>query len=136
MNLERGKTKYTPGKWYLWKSTMLTGRETMARAGTLTPYLAAVLPGQSDSGNCGSLCVWCPACARPYTLHVWRWEYPDGYFDDGRPFRRVIAQESGHTIAADGSVSPSVVCTNCNCAFHESGVRLLDWEPKEVEARS
>lgn len=33
----------------------------------------------------------------------------------------------GHDIAADGSVSPSMVCGVKGCAWHEFG-RLLDWD--------
>ena len=32
-----------------------------------------------------------------------------------------------HTIADDGSVSPSVVCPNKNCDWHVY-LKLLDWE--------
>ena len=33
----------------------------------------------------------------------------------------------GHSIAADGRVSPSIVCPNPTCSFHEF-VSLSDWE--------
>ena len=36
-----------------------------------------------------------------------------------------------HTVAPDGSVSPSLVCTQ-SCTFHEF-VRLLDWLPSYAE---
>ena len=35
---------------------------------------------------------------------------------------------TGHTIAPDGSVSPSVVCPYPPCTFHQM-VRLDGWEP-------
>ena len=38
-----------------------------------------------------------------------------------------IASLSQHTIAADGTVSPSVVCPEPGCDFHEH-VRLVGWE--------
>lgn len=34
-----------------------------------------------------------------------------------------------HEIAADGTVSPSVVCDQDSCTFHKQ-VRLLDWNAK------
>ena len=33
-----------------------------------------------------------------------------------------------HEVAADGTVSPSLVCPRDGCAFHEY-VRLAGWEP-------
>lgn len=38
-----------------------------------------------------------------------------------------IDKEHAHTIAADGTVSPSVVCPIEGCDFHEF-VRLIGWE--------
>ena len=35
-----------------------------------------------------------------------------------------------HLINTDGKISPSVVCPNVNCDFHEE-VRLLDWKGVE-----
>lgn len=37
----------------------------------------------------------------------------------------------GHTVAADGRVSPSVVCMTRGCSFHEF-VRLHEWEFGDV----
>ena len=34
---------------------------------------------------------------------------------------------AGHNIAADGTVTPSVLLSNCG--FHESGIKLLGWKP-------
>jgi hypothetical protein len=33
----------------------------------------------------------------------------------------------GHDIAADGTVTPSVLLPDCG--FHETGIRLVGWEP-------
>ena len=38
------------------------------------------------------------------------------------------ASLSDHTIAPDGTVSPSVVCPKEGCTFHES-IRLEAWRP-------
>ena len=38
------------------------------------------------------------------------------------------ASLSKHTIAADGAVTPSVVCPTANCSWHEV-VKLIGWEP-------
>lgn len=35
---------------------------------------------------------------------------------------------SAHTIAADGTVSPSVVCPQDGCGFHDH-IKLLGWAP-------
>lgn len=40
-----------------------------------------------------------------------------------------------HTVAEDGTVSPSVVCPYDGCDFHEF-VRLLDWPYRPAEASS
>ena len=53
--------------------------------------------------------VTCPECRRPCSI---------GPYSPGA--------ESGHTIAADGTVLPSLVCPYC--PWHVF-VRLLDWEP-------
>ena len=37
-----------------------------------------------------------------------------------------IASLRDHSIAADGTVAPSVVCPWADCTFHEM-VRLVDW---------
>jgi hypothetical protein len=36
-----------------------------------------------------------------------------------------------HTIAADGTVTPSYVCVATGCTFHEM-VRLVGWDPEHV----
>lgn len=36
-----------------------------------------------------------------------------------------------HTIAPDGTVTPSYVCTVTGCTFHE-WVRLIGWDPAHV----
>jgi hypothetical protein len=36
-----------------------------------------------------------------------------------------------HTIAADGTVTPSYVCVATGCTFHEM-VRLVGWDPGHV----
>ena len=36
-----------------------------------------------------------------------------------------------HTIAADGTVTPSYVCTAAGCSFHK-WVRLVGWDPAHV----
>lgn len=112
MNLERGKTKYTPSKWYL-------------SFGASCDY----------APDCASLTVWCPACSKPFWVHDWAFNYPDG-IGQFATNRRVITRESGHAIAADGTLSPSVICKNCNCTFHESGVRLIGWSPDLVLTES
>ena len=38
-----------------------------------------------------------------------------------------LATLDDHEIAADGTVSPSVVCPMEGCGFHET-LKLLDWE--------
>lgn len=38
------------------------------------------------------------------------------------------ASLSGHEIAKDGTVNPSVVCPNANCNFHQF-VKLEGWTP-------
>ena len=43
-----------------------------------------------------------------------------------------IASISGHEIAGDGRVSPSLICPYENCDFHEF-VQLDGWEPCEHE---
>ena len=42
------------------------------------------------------------------------------------PLCGAVASLSQHAIAADGAVSPSVVCPSDICAFHEF-VTLTDW---------
>lgn len=37
-----------------------------------------------------------------------------------------------HSIAADGTLSPSYVCPSGGCTFHES-VRLVGWEPDKTK---
>lgn len=37
-----------------------------------------------------------------------------------------------HAIAADGTVSPSVVCPEPGCGFHDH-IRLKNWDPKLFE---
>lgn len=41
-----------------------------------------------------------------------------------------IGSLDDHTIAADGTVSPSVVCQHEGCNFHEY-IKLEDWENHE-----
>jgi|CXWL01.1.fsa_nt_gi hypothetical protein len=36
---------------------------------------------------------------------------------------------NGHQVAADGTISPSAVCPETGCTFHEF-VRLADWTPE------
>lgn len=36
-----------------------------------------------------------------------------------------------HTIATDGTVTPSYVCVSAGCTFHEM-VRLVGWDPEHV----
>jgi hypothetical protein len=38
----------------------------------------------------------------------------------------VIGPGTGHTIASDGTVTPSCVCPRDGCGFHEH-VKLIDW---------
>jgi hypothetical protein len=40
-----------------------------------------------------------------------------------------ISTMSNHTIAADGTVKPSLLCPNDECSFHVWG-KLLAWEEK------
>lgn len=40
-----------------------------------------------------------------------------------------IASLSGHEIATDGTVTPSVVCPEPGCGFHDY-VKLLIWSPE------
>lgn len=48
------------------------------------------------------------------------------------PLCRFQATLAGsHEIAADGAVTPSLVCGNDKCDFHESVV-LRDWSPLEA----
>ncbi len=53
------------------------------------------------------VCVRCAACGRDSTLH---------HLHDG----------SGHQIAADGTVHPSIVCPHAGCSWHVWG-RLDGW---------
>lgn len=40
----------------------------------------------------------------------------------------------GHTIDAEGHVTPSIVCAIAGCTFHVTG-KLLDWNANSVVAR-
>lgn len=42
-----------------------------------------------------------------------------------------ISSLTDHEIATDGAVSPSLVCPDEDCDWHET-VRLLDWPPRAV----
>ena len=42
-------------------------------------------------------------------------------------FRAGLGHNTNHEIAADGSVSPSVVCDNEGCSFHDF-IKLEGWE--------
>lgn len=62
-----------------------------------------------------------------YTPGTWR-----GVTFDGKRFAGLTCPNghagdlSDHTIAADGTVSPSVVCPEAGCGFHEN-VKLEGW---------
>jgi hypothetical protein len=40
-----------------------------------------------------------------------------------------ISSIDNHTVSADGTVAPSLVCDRDGCAWHET-VRLLNWTPR------
>lgn len=44
-----------------------------------------------------------------------------------------LGHGTNHEVAADGTVSPSVVCDTGNCDFHEF-IRLLGWHEAVMEA--
>lgn len=72
------------------------------------------------------------------------WDYAPKVCDDGTPLPKAWNDDlvyatcaNGHTlrlvstvhaIAADGSISPSYVCSVTGCTFHEH-VRLEGWDP-------
>jgi hypothetical protein len=39
-----------------------------------------------------------------------------------------VASMASHTVADDGSVTPSAICPNNDCDFHEY-IKLDDWRP-------
>lgn len=97
MNLPRDPAKHTPGTWSYSQNS-------------------AAMP------SVGCVTLWCPSCREPMTLHKWKWLWPVN-----AEVLPVLESESGHTIAPDGTVSPSVDCPHCACPYHESGVRLDGW---------
>lgn len=67
----------------------------------LTPgYYAKSLDPRADRRGWCIVC--CPSCGRPMTLGL------------------------NHVVAADGRVSPSLVCPRAGCSFHDY-VTLADW---------
>lgn len=61
------------------------------------------------------VCVRCPDCGRDSTLHITCTTAPD----------------TGHRIAIDGVVRPSIVCPHAGCSWHV-WARLASW-PGQLE---
>lgn len=55
---------------------------------------------------------------------------PSGHVGMLRAARTLLSDPEGHEIAVDGTVTPSAVCPEPNCTFHEHVV-LQDWIPFE-----
>lgn len=71
---------------------------------------------------------WCPSEKEDGTKSAWFW----------CPRCGLMGSLGGHTIDAEGNVTPSVLCGYNGylkdgvlqvCGFHETGIRLVGWEP-------
>lgn len=95
------------------RATMGTRSAALARLGTWFIM-------RDRTGGSPVVSMVCPACEACFTLQV------DGH---------------GHTIHADGTVTPSVVCPHRRkgqpCGWHEH-IRLDDWKPlaRQLDPRS
>lgn len=79
-------------------------------------------PGQRMPDS-ASVVMWCPTCARPMTLHVWKWR-----FGQGPDFVRSLEVSTGHFIWPGGTVTPAVDCPHCQRPYDKVGLVLEGWD--------
>jgi hypothetical protein len=132
---------------YAWNTAISERDEALARVAELEAQLVAARAAGRLSPTCRRCWRTRRATMKTEIPHVdpktttglgWWWE---GFDDHDRRFiimrcpnghdgtLRHVKNNTGHEIAADGTVHPSIVCPYEGCDFHEWG-RLLGWDPR------